>query len=661
MSPLNGSRGGTRGQFHWTIKTSSADCIEDHSRLVRVAPDVPDAAGVPGTIPFQRLESTAVGGHPQPGGIMDESLSHGMRRLRVCRNRTITARRRAPAQLLVLAALAVAFSGCGTLKNWHANGFKVGPNYARPAAPIADAWIDQYDERVRSECPSYPLWWEVFNDPHLNTLVQSTYAQNLSLRSAGARVLQAQALRGVAVGGLFPQSQQAFGSYRRDQLSTTTAGIGRLVGQGALISRQYDTWTAGFDAFWELDIWGKFRRNIEAADAELDASIEDYDAILVTLIGETAAAYVEYRAAQQQLDFARANVQAQQGSYSLAESKFQAGASGELDVVQALANLRTTEQLIPVFEARMRDANIRLCTLMGIPPRDLSPELGFGDIPAPPPDVAVGVPADLLRRRPDVRAAERRVAAQSARIGVASADLFPHFGISGAIRVDAERFKDLFEQASTAGFINPGFSWDILNYGRLINTVHAQDARFQDLVYQYQERVLSANAEVESAINNFLNAQEQLRASEEAVAATVRSVELVQLQYAQGVTDMNRVFTLQRALVLDQDLLAQTRGQVALYLIAVYKALGGGWEVRYGMPEPWREDLLVPPPADADVPGPAVPEPGVPPVGPGPAVPVPPAPAPGPVPPAAPAGELPAPPAPAPAAVEPPAFPVPAP
>ena len=196
--------------------------------------------------------------------------------------------------------------------------------------------------------------------------------------------------------------------------------------------------------------------------------------------------------------------------------------------------------------------------------------------------MAIGVPADLLRRRPDVRAAERRVAAQSARIGVATADLFPHFSITGAIRVDSERFEQLFSSASTAGFISPGFNWDVLNYGRLVNGVRVQDARFQELAYQYQQTVLLANEEVESAINNFLNAQERLKAAEEGVAASQRSVEIVELQYREGVADFNRVYNLQRLLVTDQDRLASTQGEMALFLIAAYKAIGGGWEIRNG-------------------------------------------------------------------------------
>lgn len=499
----------------------------------------------------------------------------------------------------------VALSGCHALQNWYANGFKVGPNYARPAAPVADTWIDVEEARIRTELPNNPLWWESFQDPTLNELIATMYAQNLSLRVAGMRVVEARALRGVAVGGLFPQQQRALGQYSRTQLSVATAGMGRLIGSGGgiPISRVQDLWQTGFDAAWELDIWGRFRRAIEAADAELDASIEDYDAVLVTLLAETAAAYVDYRTAQQQLAFAEANVQAQQGSLEIANAKFAQGASNELDPQQALANLRNTQQLLPQFRARMRNANLRLCTLMGTPARDMTDELGTGPIPTAGPDIVVGIPAELLRRRPDVRAAERRVAAQSARIGVAAADLYPHFSITGALRLDSERFKHLFTQSASFGAIGTGFSWDILNYGRLINVVRVQDARFQQLAYAYQQTVLEAGQEVETALNNVLNAEERLRYAEEAVAASQRSVEIVELQYREGVTDFNRVYVLQQLLVQDQERLALARGEVAMYLIAVYKALGGGWEIRTGAASPTGLAAAAPTPAPAaDVP-----------------------------------------------------------
>ncbi len=485
--------------------------------------------------------------------------------------------------LVVLFAVSFAgLTGCGTMKDWVHNGFKVGPEYYRPAAPVSDAWMETYNEKVATELPDNPMWWEVFNDPVLNQLVQGVYEENLSLRSAGMRVLVARAQRGVMVGGLFPQLQENFGSYQRAQISTTTAGLGQLIGKGLPIKRDFSTWSTGFDAYWELDVWGKFRRGIESADANLDASIEDYDAILVSLLAETASTYVEYRTYQQQLAYATSNVEIQKGSLGIAQAQFDGGRVSELDVTQAQANLKNTEQLVPLFEAQVRAANNRLCTLLGLPTQDLSTELGDSKIPVAPPEVAVGVPADLLRRRPDIRAAERRVAAQSALIGVAIADLYPHFSITGNMRVDSERFKDLFSQASSAGLIGPGFNWDILNYGRLVNNIRIQDALFQQLAYDYQQTVLTANQESETAIYAFLKSQERLIDTRDAVAASQRSVEIVTLQYREGATDFNRVFNLQTLLVQDQDRYAQTQGDVSRALIAIYKSLGGGWEIRNG-------------------------------------------------------------------------------
>lgn len=492
-------------------------------------------------------------------------------------------RYRLPARYLALLLVTLSsVSGCGILKDWANNCFKVGPEYGRPAAPISGAWIDTYNEKVITELPPIPMWWEAFNDPTLNQLVQTVYDQNLSLRAAGMRIVNARAQRGITIGGLFPQQQSHFGQYQREQFSVTTNGLGQLIGQGLPISREFGTWTMGFNMAWELDIWGKFRRAIEAADANLDASVEDYDAILVSLIAETGTTYVEYRTAQRRLAYATENVKIQQGSLDIVEAKEEAGAVTYLDVTQARATLKNTEQLVPLYQAQMRGANNRLCTLLGIPTRDLAAELGAIPIPIAPPEIAVGIPADLLRRRPDVRAAERRVAAQCALIGVAAADLFPHFSITGNLGFNSQRFKELFSSASTAGAVTPGFNWDILNYGRLINSVRIEEALFQELAYQYQQSVLNANQEAETAINVFLRAQERLILTREAVEASEDSLRIVTEQYNGGLTDYNRVFNIQLLLVQDQDRYATTQGDVALSLVAIYRALGGGWEIRSG-------------------------------------------------------------------------------
>ena len=471
-------------------------------------------------------------------------------------------------------------TGCaytGSFTDYVHNGFKVGPNYSKPAAPVGDEWIDSYDERVHSEVPDIREWWTVFDDPLLTQLVQNSYQQNLPLRVAGLRVLQAQSQRGIAVGSFFPQQQEVFGSYNRTTLSKEIPP-GNIPGT----PRGQTTWATNGRMAWEIDLWGKFRRNIESADASMQAEIENYDEILICLLADTATAYVEYRVVQKQLQFARQNVEIQEGSLAIAEARLRAGGTSELDVTQAKTNLSNTRRLIPIFENRLRIVNNNLCTLLGIPPVDLSEQLGNGEIPLSPKSVAVGIPANLLRRRPDVLRAERQVAAQSARIGVAAADWFPSVTITGSLGYAADDLDNLFTQRAFTGVIQPQFSWPVLNYGRILNNVRVQDALFQQAAVAYQQTVLSANAEAENAINTFLKSQEALVQAEEAVAASQRSVEIALTQYKNGATDFNRVFNLQLALVQDQNTLAATQGEIPASLIAIYKSLGGGWQIRLG-------------------------------------------------------------------------------
>jgi NodT family efflux transporter outer membrane factor (OMF) lipoprotein len=484
-----------------------------------------------------------------------------------------------------LLPLLLVTGGCAHLDNWFHNGFKVGPNYMRPAAPVAEQWIDsgrfqEFNGRsviAEGHCVDDAAWWTTFQDPEIDFLVQTAYQQNLPLRVAGLRVLEAEAQRSIAVGNLFPQFQESFGALEHTQISRNNL-------QTALFpARAFSTWSTGFNASWELDLWGRLRRAIESTDANLDASVEDYDDALVSLIAETAAAYIDIRTFEQRLVYARANVATQEKNLQLAQARFDAGAVEKLDVTQATASLEQTRALIPDLEAGLRISNNVLCILLGIPPRDLVSELGEAPIPSPPPEVVVGIPADLIRRRPDVRRAERQVAAQSALIGVAAADLFPTFTINGSLNWQAQDFGDLFEPASAAGFIAPQFNWNILNYGRIVHNVRVQEARFQQLAVAYQQSVLSANAEAENAIIGFLKAQQSAAALRKTVAATQESVRLADTQYREGLIDFDRVNNLQRQLVTQQDDLARAQAQVALNLIAIYRALGGGWQIRYGM------------------------------------------------------------------------------
>ena len=501
--------------------------------------------------------------------------------------------------LVVWSLSALLFSGCAEFGQWMHNGFKVGPDYCKPAAPVADQWIDFNNPKVisTSQAVDDGAWWAALNDPVLNRLVQQAYEQNLSLRAAGMRVMEARAQRAIAAGLLLPQMQEAFANYNHFQISAA----GNQFGVAAL-PRTVDLWGTGFNVGWEVDLWGRFRRNLESADATFDFEVESYDDILVCLIAETAAAYVEIREFEARLRFALANVEAQQGSLQIAESRFRNGQVSELDVTIAQSNLSQTEALIPVLEKGLRLANNRLCVLLGIPVQDLRMQLGPAEIPRTSDSVVVGIPAELLRRRPDIRAAERQVAAQSALIGVAAADLFPEFTISGSINWQANDFSDVFTSAANGGFINPAFNWRILNYGRLRNNIRAQEAKFQELAILYQEAVLKANAEVEDAIVCFLTAQDRVRSLQQGVEAAQRSQEIVMTRYREGDADISAVFIAQSILVRQQDQLAAAVAEITVSLIKIYKALGGGWQIRCGVTAPIELPALEMPPSELPAP-----------------------------------------------------------
>jgi NodT family efflux transporter outer membrane factor (OMF) lipoprotein len=448
---------------------------------------------------------------------------------------------------------------------------------------------------VRSQEQDLAHWWSVFNDPTLDALIQNAYQQNLTLRVAGARILEARALLGIARGEIFPQTQNVFADYARVKVSEKIANPPPAV--------WFSNWRLGATATWEIDFWGRFRRAIEAADAELDASVEDYDDVLVLLLSDVATNYVQYRTFQQRLTYARMNVEIQQRAAQLATDKFEDGATTERDMHQARQVLAETEALIPVLEIGKRQAANRLCVLLGIPPQSLDAMLGEGGVPRVPTDVVVGVPADLLRRRPDVRRAERQVAAQSARIGIAVSDLYPHVSLFGEIGVEAEDFDDLFDTPdSMFATISPGIRWDVLNYGRLVNNVRVQDARFQQLAYAYQDQVLNAGREVEDAIVAFLRSQEQAQHLNDSVVAAARTVEITNEQYNQGAIDFTPVFIFQETLTEQQDELAVSQGDIALSLIDVYRALGGGWQIRLANCAP--EQQMFTPPVVEEIPAP---------------------------------------------------------
>ncbi len=486
-----------------------------------------------------------------------------------------------PACLMTL----ICASGCTGVREYFHNGLKVGPSYKRPAAPVADEWIDSRSSRISSESGDYRAWWTVFNDPVLNRLVQTAYQQNITLREAGFRVTEVQAQRGFTAGNLFPQSQQILGDYTRTQRSTETALFPKVDPTSEfanLGTPQFSNWRIGGSLAWELDFWGRYRRAIEAADARLDSSIENYDDAIVLLIGEVAGTYVQLRTVEQRLEVARDNATLQTESTRVAQARLDAKAvDSELDTPQAKANLGNTLAAVEALEILRRQAQNRLAVLMGMPPHDLAYLLdGPAPIPSGPEVVVAGVPAELIWRRPDVRRAERLVAAQSAEIGIAQTELYPRISINGTMAWEAAEFSDVFKSSAFGGSIGPGFRWNVLNYGRLLNNIRVQDARFQQLVAVYQQTVLQANEEAENAIVAYLHFTDQIKVLEESASQAREAERVAQVKYREGEIDFNRLFTVQQLLLSQQESLAGARGQAAQSLVDLYRALGGGWEIR---------------------------------------------------------------------------------
>ncbi len=485
---------------------------------------------------------------------------------------------------LVLFAGFLSVAGC----------IKIGPDFTKPQAAVSSNWLETTDERVKSEPANYRAWWEAFEDQNLNRVIERAYRENPSLKIAAVRVLEARAQLGISVGKFYPQTQQLNPSLAYDRASSYSASAAQATAAHFPVQLGFLQDQALLNAAWELDFWGKFRRGVESADATLRATVADYDSALVSLTADAANSYIQIRTLEKRLDIARENLETQKESLRIAEARFNGGSTSERDVEQARTILFNTQATIPVLEAQLRQAKDALSVLIGIPPNDLSDILaGASEIPAPPPQVAVGIPADLLRRRPDVRSAELQAAAQCAQIGIAKADLFPAFSLTGSLGLQSTtyagtRLSQMFNLAAASTNAGPSVTWNILNYGQITNNVRVQDARFQELLLSYQNTVLTAQKEVEDAMAGFLRYQESTESLAISTSAAKHSLDLAFIQYQQGSTDFTTVLTAQQSLLASQDSLATSMGNIALNLVGIYRALGGGWELRQG------EDILPP-------------------------------------------------------------------
>lgn len=460
----------------------------------------------------------------------------------------------------------------------------VGPDFQGPETAVNSRWLKDGSPGLKNTDVDYRDWWSVFKDPVLNGLIEAAYRQNLDLRAAGLRVLEARAQLGVTIGEFYPQTQQGVGSLQYNRQSA------RAGGQQRTSASNLEFWQnqLGAQVAWELDFWGKFRRGIESADAAFLSSIAAYDAALVTLTSDVAATYIAIRTTEEQLRIAYENVRVQEESLQIARARFEGGTTSERDVQQALTSLASTQATIPALETTLQQSKNALSVLIGMPPGSVGEILARSTgIPVAPAEVAVGVPADLLSRRPDVLSAELDAAAQSARIGLVKADLYPSISLIGNFGYVASDWTnyslgDLFQSRTRAITFGPTLTWNFLNYGRITNNVRFQDAVFQERATNFQNTVLRAQREVEDGLIFFLNAQERTKILARAVAAAQRSLELSILQYREGITDFTTVLTAQQELLTQQNNFAVSTGDIPSGLVQVYRALGGGWEIRAG-------------------------------------------------------------------------------
>lgn len=451
-------------------------------------------------------------------------------------------------------------------------GCAVGPDYHAPGLTLPGAWGQRDQPGVTPTTPDLMDWWRRFGDPVLDTLIERAIVKNLDLKVAIANVREARALRGVAGADQFPTIDAA-GAYSRVRETENV----RPLPKG--FDAEHHLFLVGLDASWELDVWGRVRRSVEAADATLEAAEDNRRDVLVIVLAEVARNLVELRAAEQRLRIAADNIKTQQDVVDLTRVRFDAGLATQVDVSQARALLATTQAQVPALQAVRDQAIHRLAVLVGDAPANLLDELRPIDrIPPAPPSVPIGLPSDLVRRRPDIRRVERELAAATARIGVATADLFPRFSLTGTLGVAAIDAGKVFTGASRFFSIGPQMVWPIFAGGRIRANVHVQEARQGAALARYEQTVLGALEETEDALVAYGEEHARQQRLAEAVDASQVALTLSRELYLRGLVDFLTVLDSQRSLYAAQDQRVQSERTLIVSLITLYKALGGGWE-----------------------------------------------------------------------------------
>jgi NodT family efflux transporter outer membrane factor (OMF) lipoprotein len=447
---------------------------------------------------------------------------------------------------------------------------RVGPDYRVP-----DVNVPAHFGAIPPDKATGPTdvkeWWTKLNDSTLTWLIEQTLSSNLDLKVAHARIAQARAARGLVTAETPTASLKAGDTQSRASRNTPL---------GAFLPKREDSdYLAGFDMAWEIDIFGGISRSVEAAEADIAAATANDRDVMVSLSAEVARVYIALRQVQKRMDIAQESIRLQQSTLDIVNGRFKAGLTTELDVQQATAQLEGARAAMPALDTAMNQTMYRLAFLMAKEPQALKARLAAAaPIPATQPLVPVGLPSDLLRRRPDIRRAERQLAASSARIGAATADLFPRFGMTGSLGQESSNTNNLFDSSSRYWSITPGFIWPILDAGRIRANVRLQNARQEEAMALYIRSIMAAMSDVESSLVAYGNEQQRMQRLEAEVTAVKRSVELANDLYTKGLTDFLTLLDAERRLFQVQDQLAESQGATATNLVALYKALGGGWD-----------------------------------------------------------------------------------
>lgn len=453
----------------------------------------------------------------------------------------------------------------------------VGPNYKEPKKPVTQHWIKN-DKSVKETPFRDAKWWQVFHDPVLTAAIERGYKNNLTVQSAGAAVLQARAQLAQSVGELYPQQQALIGNITYNRIGGSSLQN--------LLPSEFTTALLGFSANWEIDFWGKYRRAIQSNDATFLASLAAYDNALVTLTSDVASTYIKIRTVQEQIRITKANIVVQTLGLRIARSRFGAGQASEVDVEQAATELSETESSLPPFVAQLQHQKDVLAVLLGTVPTGVEAMMHKKrPIPKAPFTVAVGIPRESLARRPDIHQARLEAMAQLATVGATEANLYPSFSLFGTFafasnNISPNSLSDIFHWSNRTITAGSGVNWPLLNYGQITNAVRVQDALFQQSLLSYIQLVLKAQQEVQDNITAYIEAKKAEQWLSKANVSATKALKLTLVRYREGETDFTPVLYAEQQQLRIQRSLANAQGDIPQALVALYRSLGGGWQIR---------------------------------------------------------------------------------